>query len=498
MLMAGACLAAAESKRASERHLAGVAGGQPHVHGQRRQTEVTPGDPLTPDQWYLERTRALDAWPELPPLEPVRVAIIDSGVDRWHPDLANRIVAARSFVGGSVADTQGHGTIVAGVVGAELGNGIGIAGLAPSAELIVAKVVAPDGTISVRAEAKAIRWAVARGARIINMSLGGLRDPRDAARDEFSRIEADAVAYAVKRGVLVVAAVGNGDQAPFAPWPFAAYPAALPHVLGVSAVSRSGSAPIFSNRDRIFNDLAAPGVAILSTFPRSLTESRADCEPQGYTLCASDDFVEPEGTSFAAPQVTAVAANLLAVRPGLRAEQLAAILTRSAVDATPASGCRRCEAGRDALTGWGELDGAAALDLLEQPLPPADRFEPNDTAGAVAVRLAVTARARTVRATLDFWDDQDDVYAVRLRRGERLFVSLRAAVDTALVLWSPETDEIDDLARQDLRLRFSDRPGPVEGMSWTARRDGWYFVQARLTTAAGPIPYRLALVRRAP
>jgi subtilisin family serine protease len=109
----------------------------------------------------------------------------------------------------------------------------------------------------------------------------------------------------------VVAAVGNSDQAPRTPWRFASYPAALPHVLGVSALTRGGASPAFSNRDAVYNDVAAPGEDILSTFPRSLTGERASCADQGYTPCATDEFRPPEGTSFAAPQASAVAANLL-------------------------------------------------------------------------------------------------------------------------------------------------------------------------------------------
>ncbi len=171
----------------------------------------------------------------------MRVAVIDSGADLGHPDLAGRIVGARSFVGGSAQDTRGHGTIVAGIIAAELDNATGIAGLAPSAELLIAKVVAPSGTISVQAEARAIRWAVDNGARVLNISLGGLRDPRNPSRDTFSRLEEEAVAYAVKKGAVIVAAVGNSDQAPRTPWRFASYPAALPHVLGVSALDAQRS-----------------------------------------------------------------------------------------------------------------------------------------------------------------------------------------------------------------------------------------------------------------
>ena len=104
-------------------------------------------------------------------------------------------------------------------------------------------------TIPVDAEARAIRWAVDNGARVINMSLGGIRDPLDPDRDTYSRLEADAVAYAISNGVVVVAAVGNSDQAPTSPWKYASYPAALPHVLGVSAMNDTGGIPTFSNRD---------------------------------------------------------------------------------------------------------------------------------------------------------------------------------------------------------------------------------------------------------
>ena len=110
-----------------------------------------------------------------------------------------------------------------------------MAGLAFNARLIIAKVVGPDGTVSLPAEVAAIRWAVAQGARVINLSLGGVRDPLDSALDTYSPLEQAAVEYAYSKGVVVVAAVGNGPQSPATPWGFAHYPAALPHVIGVSA-----------------------------------------------------------------------------------------------------------------------------------------------------------------------------------------------------------------------------------------------------------------------
>src|SRR5207237_9276370 len=94
------------------------------------------------------------------------------------------------------------------------------------------------------------------------------RAPR---RDTDAALAADAVEYAVRRGAVVVAAVGTSDQAPATPWPYASYPAALPHVLGVSALARDGSVPLFSNRDLVYDDIAAPGQDIFSTIPRALT-----------------------------------------------------------------------------------------------------------------------------------------------------------------------------------------------------------------------------------
>lgn len=462
-----------------------------------RRLAFTPNDPLLERQWHLAQVRAFDAWTELPPLAGVRVAVIDSGIDLGHPDLAGRVVESRSFVGGGVRDTQGHGTIVAGIVAAEVGNGIGIAGASPYAELMVAKVVTARRTISVEAEARAIRWAVEHGARVINMSLGGLRDPSDPARDTFSRLEADAVAFAVSRGAVVVAAVGNGDEAPAEPWSYASYPAALPHVLGVSAVARDGSSPVYSNRDAVFNDVTAPGEEIVSTFPRALTAVRPSCAEQGYTPCADDEFRSPEGTSFAAPQVAAAAATLLATQPSLEPEQVTALLERSAVDVDASTGCRRCPLGRDRFTGWGRLDVTRALAALGGPLPPADTFEPNDDAGQDAYRVYGRWRTRTIRATADFWDDENDVYGVYLRRGERLDVALAgpAATDPSLVLWRPATVSVDDLGRQDLRLQTSTRPGAREHLGARAPVTGWYFVHVKLGSQ-GSGAYRLRLTRR--
>ncbi len=449
-------------------------------------------DPLAARQWHLAYVRAFDFWTELPLLEPVTVAVIDTGIDSSHPDLADNIIAAKSFVGGSAEDPIGHGTFVAGLIAASVDNAEGIAGMAFPARLLVARVATVDGDIDAAVEAKAIRWAVKRGARVINLSIGGLRDPLNRRRDTFSQAEADAIAYAHSKGVVVVASVGNGDSAPSEPWQFASYPAALPHVIGVSAVAQSGAVPSFSNRDAVFNDLAAPGQGLVSTVPRKLTAERPSCLDQGYSVCASSEFRDGVGTSFSAPQVSAAAALLLAVDPKLTADQVAAIIERSAVDSRPATGCLPCLPGRDSRSGWGTLDVTAALEALAEPLPPVDLYESNDDAGPRAATLY--GRERTLKATLDFWDDQVDVYRVNVRRGERLRLFLRGPQETQtnLILWRPGTEHVEGLSAdlQARRVTQSVRAGPNEAITYRASEPGWYFVEVKM---AGPGSGRYSL-----
>ncbi|CAN5127639.1 S8 family serine peptidase [soil metagenome] len=461
-----------------------------------RRLAFTPSDPLVSRQWYLTQSRFYEPWLTLPALEQVPVAVIDSGVDASHPELAGKILDSKSFVGGSASvDTLGHGTFVAGLIAAGVGNGIGIAGLAPSSELLVAKVVTSSRAIPIEAEAKAIRWAVESGARVINMSLGGIRDPIDPNRDSFSRLEADAVAYAVSNGAIVVAAVGNGDQAPSRPWPYASYPAALPHVLGVSAVSETGGVPKFSNRDKVYNDIAAPGDRILSIFPRPLTSRFPACAEQGYSSCGPEDYREAQGTSFAVPQVSAAAALLLGLRPLLRPEQVTAILQQTAVDVNPATGCAACLAGRDEHSGWGRLDVAAAIEALSERLPLIDRYEANDDAGSRAYKLS--GSNRQINAVVDFWDDQDDVYATRLKKGQRVYVGLTGAdsvADLSLALWLPQARTIGNVRNLRFRARISAKPAAREYFSHRALRAGWYFVQVRMSSP-GVTRYRLTVVK---
>ena len=278
------------------------------IRASRRLT-FTPNDPLAVQQWYLSRIHAFDAWPQVPNL---------AERARRRPGLWASIPATPTSRTGSLtarASSPAPGrTTRTGTARSSQARSPplptmpqGIAGVGFRARLLVAKIVRSDGTISPDAEARAIHWAVDNGARVINMSFGGVRDPRDPNGDTYSPLEAAAVRYAVSQGVLVVAAVGNADNAPTEPWGYAGYPAALPHVLGVSAIARDGTVPNFSNRDVRHNDITAPGEGIFSTLPRALTR-RGRCLPQGYSDCGPVEFRRGEGTSFSAPQVAGAAA----------------------------------------------------------------------------------------------------------------------------------------------------------------------------------------------
>ena len=460
----------------------------------------TNSEPLAAKQWYLTADKAWDYWASMPALAPVRVAIVDSGIDYGHPEFVGRIAGGKSFVGGSWRhDSDGHGTFVAGEIAADPTNGVGIAGLAFNARLLIAKVVKPDGSVSLPGEVAAIRWAANNGARVINLSLGGVRDPSDPQLDTYSALEAAAIAYAYGKGAVVVAAVGNGQESPATPWRFADYPAALPHVIGVSAVGRFGGVPPFSNRDPQYVDVAAPGVGLLSTIPRNLIDrSRTACAGQPYSSCGPFEFRNAIGTSFAAPQVSAAAALLLGVDPKLTPDQVSWLLERSATDANASDGCSECARGRDPFTGWGRLDVDAALTaLVARHLPPPDADEPNDNAGRSAYPLSPP---RTVTATLDFWDDPVDVYAVTLRRGERLFARLTplTAAQTTLVLWKPGTADVNDS-----RLALSAEAaraltvGLQHRLAYTASVAGVYDVEVKLLhQTRDPVEYRLAVATR--
>lgn len=347
-----------------------------------------------PDQWGLARI----GWtPELARTarSDVVVAVIDTGIDFHHPDLApasiwrnpDEVVNGRdddgngyvddvmgwNFVDGNPNpwDLAGHGTHVAGVIAAATGNGEGIAGIAPSARIMPLKVLNFLGRGRSSGIAAAIAYAATEGARVINLSLGG---------EELSSTEKRAIEFAARQGVLVVAAAGNagGDVAKFGP-------AGLPSVLCVGASGLDDRRASFSNAGAEI-DLVAPGEEILSLRARG-TDVAFVAGLAGYT--PGSRFVGPEaryyrvgGTSFAAPFVSGAAALLLARDPALDARALRRVLEQSARDVGPP--------GVDGDTGYGLLDLAAAAAADPRFFVEAriDGVAPVQEGGATVVRVS--------------------------------------------------------------------------------------------------------------
>jgi hypothetical protein len=201
--------------------------------------------------------------------------------------------------------------------------------------------------------------------------------------------------------------------------------------------------------------------------------------------------------------VSAAAALLLGTDPSLTPDQVGYLIERSAADAATISGCGACATGRDALTGWGTLDVASALARLTStlPLPRPDLYEPNDDAGIWAHTLPAGQRA--VDASLDYWDDNVDVYRVRLSPGQRLFARLTpgAAAKVRLQLWAPGTDHVDSLDPSSVRLADSHQVGRQVRLSFRVRARGVYYLSAKVVSRTPePVQYHLALAlsRRSP
>ena len=233
---------------------------------------------------------------------------------------------------------------------------------------------------------------------------------------------------------------------------------------------------------------------MFSTLPRGLTALRPACEAQGYSECGPPEYRRPQGTSFAAAIASAGAALVRSAWPALRAHQVVSLLERAATDMTPETGCRRCTVDRDATSGWGRLDIAAAVSFDARRLPPIDRYETNDDAGARAWRIP--NRTVNLRASVDYWDDQDDVYAVRLRRRERIVATLsRGAGNLNLVVWRPGTRRVNGLRTPTMMVTRSAGPGAFEVVRWTARRSGVHYVHVKMSEP-GASRYILRIVRR--
>ncbi|HEX2192557.1 MAG TPA: S8 family serine peptidase [Acidimicrobiales bacterium] len=330
-------------------------------------------DPFLERQWNLDRIGATDAWEEATGKD-VLIGIVDTGVESSHPDLAGKVVGSAVCLGGpcrdgGAEDDNGHGTEVAGIVTAVRGNGRGIAGVAPEAKLLVAKSLDATGAGRVDDINAGIRWAVDRGAKVVNLSLG---DPDFLLTSMVGTPLRPGIEYAWTRGAVPVLASGNyrvgvvdtgasnyGDL----------------NALVVAATDRRDGLPGYSSA--IGNakwGLAAPGGAGTPGGP----------ENNVITTGRGGSYETVAGTSAAAPHVSGAVAVLLSMglSPTAAVQRVLATLDRGS-DCGP--GCQgRLDLGAAAAGGGPppaaptaprpDADGQPGSPMTVEGAPPGEPF----------------------------------------------------------------------------------------------------------------------------
>jgi thermitase len=260
----------------------------------------SPDDPYLDLQWGLTKVKAAEAWDVTTGSHAINIAILDTGVDLDHPDLADKIISNINFSNSAtVDDVYGHGTHVAGIAAAMTDNAIGVAGLGYISTIMNVKVLSDVGAGAYSWIASGVIWAADNGAKIINMSLGG---PSTSSALE------DAINYAWSKGVVVVAAAGNnGDTVPM-------YPAYYTNCIAVAATDDNDAKAYWSNYGD-WVDVAAPGVSIYSTLKDN---------SYGYM----------SGTSMASPCVAGLAALVFTTVSDTNGDGMLNEEVRSRIEAT--------------------------------------------------------------------------------------------------------------------------------------------------------------------
>ncbi|MEU0408659.1 type VII secretion-associated serine protease mycosin [Streptomyces griseorubiginosus] len=316
-----------------------------------------PSDMIKGTPWSLQRVVLDQLWKDTKG-KGVKVAVIDTGVDTVNAQLKGGAVAnGTDFLhkgGNGKNDSEvGHGTKVAGIIAARKLDGTGFVGLAPEATIIPIRQNDDKGSGNVGTMIQAIMWAADHGADIINIS----QDTASKMNATVDTAFRNAIKYAQGKNILIVAAAGNdGADGKVKE----TYPAAYPGVLAVAASDRNNARAPFSQSGP-FVGVAAPGIDMVSTVPVG-----GNCVDQG--------------TSFAAPYVSGVAALIRAKHPKWSYKQIITQIEQTA---------DRTKAGRDDFVGWGVVDPTAAVndDTTE---PSADGPKP-DSAGPVGDAADVQA-----------------------------------------------------------------------------------------------------------
>jgi len=285
--------------------------------------ELTPNDVLFEKyQWNISDIQATTGWNLSKGTEDVIIAVLDTGVQLDHPDLSNRLLEGYNVNDSSTNsnDDFGHGTHVAGIIGATVNNDEGVAGVSWYNKILPVKVLNNTGAGSTYSVAQGIIWATDHGAKVINMSLGNY------ASADFLH---EAIQYAYNHDVVLVAASGNDNTSR------PGYPAAYSEVFAVGATNNKRERASFSNYGD-YIDVVAPGDSIASTY-------------------IGGQYASLSGTSMASPHVAALAGLIRTLNPSLTNVQVMEIMRQSATDLG--------DAGKDDYFGYGEIDVYRALTM---------------------------------------------------------------------------------------------------------------------------------------
>jgi serine protease len=310
------------------------------------QAPAPAGDDVRAEQWHLKTLNVAGAW-NVAAGQGVTVAVIDSGVDADHPDLQGQVLKGLDLVddkGDGDTDLVGHGTTVAAIIAGKDDAG-GVVGIAPKAKILPVRVLDQENRYDdAMIVAQGVRWAVDNGARVINLSLGGSGS---------SAALAAAIDYAFARDVVVVACTGNASaSASTGVW----YPAREPGVLAVAGMERDGDVLWSGSITGKETVVTAPATQLVGARPPT-DDSREAAESAYWRV---------QGTSFAAPMVTATAALIRSRWPDMPAGEVVNRIIKTATDRGPN--------GRDNKFGFGMVNptGALTAELPAVTLNPLD------------------------------------------------------------------------------------------------------------------------------
>ena len=364
-------------------------------------TAVSVNDPRSGDQYSLDRMQVRSAW-GLSTGGGAIVAVLDTGVQYDHPDLAGRLLAGHDFVNNDAvaSDDNGHGTWASGIIAANPNDGYGMAGISWNDWILPVKIMGREGTGSASNLTAGIIWAADNGATVINMSVGGF---------PYSQYVQDAINYAWSKGAVLIGAAGNNRREENF------YPASFTNVVSVSATQADDEFANWSSYGSKV-DVSAPGASILTT-------NCYACTYGGHNTWGQHTKIS--GTSFATPNVAGVVAL---IRGRFPAEGPAQIVNRllASVDDMGYPGW-------DNRYGLGRVNAARALGG-GTPTPrtsTGDAVEPNNVLGSATLIGIGT----TIRPSIHPAGDVD-VFAVDVPRAGRLDVRVTGVTDTARVVKS--------------------------------------------------------------